>query len=74
MKDIRSRPLTVSGVRYKLDEAGYRPKQHEEMLRLCAQATKMGVEVASLGGKEVSDEERRRRSNKCEEREKTTIS
>jgi hypothetical protein len=73
MKVRRSKPSAISGVRCRLSEAVCRLKLRKEKFRLCAQTTKMQVEVASFGGEKVSDEERRR-SNKYEEREKTTIS
>jgi hypothetical protein len=69
MKATRSRSSAISGVRYSLNEVVRRPKLRKEKLRLCAQTTKMRVEVASFGRKEVSNEERRRH-NKCEERKR----
>lgn len=73
MKARWNKPSAISGVRYRLSEAVRPPKLRKEKLRLCAETTKMQVEVANFGGEEVLDEERRRR-NKYEEREKSTIS
>jgi DNA-binding transcriptional ArsR family regulator len=65
MKARRSRPSTISGLWYRLNEAGLWPKQREGKLRLYARATNMRVEVASFGGGKASDEEQRRGRDEC---------